>query len=104
MNEATGRMSLPSTHSDAKSVTQRVYHTANILQVGFLQSSHYYNISTQVPSGDADLLLFAGQTVSGGSLVLLSLGLDTMVLTVNTEKIVLGNMLVKEIKTALEKQ
>ena len=42
--------------------------------------------------------------MSGGSLVLLSLGLDTMVLTVNTEKIVLGNMLVKEIKTALEKQ
>ena len=27
-----------------------------------------------------------------------------MVLTVNSEKIVLGNMLVKEIKTALEKQ
>ena len=49
-------------------------------------------------------MLFAGKTVSGGSLVLLSLGLGTMVLTVNTEKIVLGNMLVKEIKTALEKQ
>eukprot|EP00090_Calanus_glacialis_P025590 TRINITY_DN4005_c0_g1_i1.p1 TRINITY_DN4005_c0_g1~~TRINITY_DN4005_c0_g1_i1.p1 ORF type:complete len:1074 (-),score=457.80 TRINITY_DN4005_c0_g1_i1:225-3446(-) len=89
MNEATGRISLPSTHSDAKSVRQRIYNTANILQV---------------PSGDTDHLLFAGQTVSGGSLVLLSLGLDTMVLTVNTEKIVLGNMLVKEIKTALEKQ
>jgi hypothetical protein len=37
-------------------------------------------------------------------LVLLNFGLETMVLTVNSEKIVLGNMLVKEIKTAPEKQ
>jgi len=89
MNEAAGNISLPSTACDAKSVLQRVYQAANILQV---------------PSGDANQLLFAGQTVSGGSLILLSLGLDNMVITVNTEKIVLGNMLLKEIKTALEKQ
>eukprot|EP00092_Neocalanus_flemingeri_P004082 GFUD01004394.1.p1 GENE.GFUD01004394.1~~GFUD01004394.1.p1 ORF type:complete len:1115 (+),score=399.94 GFUD01004394.1:146-3346(+) len=89
MNEATGSVSLPSTACDAKSVTQRIYQLANILQV---------------PSGDPSQLLFAGQTVSGGSLVLLSLGLENMVVTINTEKIVLGNMLVKEIKTALEKQ
>lgn len=48
-------------------------------------------------------MLFAGQTVSGGSLVLLSLGLENLVVTVNTEKIVLGNMLLKEIKAAVEK-
>jgi len=89
MNEAMGSISLPSTACDAKSVLQRVYQVANILQV---------------PSVDANQLLFAGQTVSGGSLVLLSLGLDDTVVTVNTEKIVLGNMLVKEIKAALEKQ
>ena len=57
-----------------------------------------------MPSGDPSQLLFAGQTVSGGSLVLLSVGLENMVVAVNTEKIVLGNMLVKEIKTALDKQ
>ena len=44
-------------------------------------------------SGDTDHLLFAGKTVSGGSLVLLSLGQETMVATVNIEMIVLGNML-----------
>jgi len=89
MNEATGSVSLPSTACDAKSVTQRIYQAANVLQV---------------PSGDTSQLLFAGQTVSGGILMLISLGLENMVVTVNTEKIVLGNMMVKETKTALEKQ
>jgi len=88
MNEAAGSVCLPSTACDAKSVLQRVYEVANILQV---------------PSGEANQLLFAGQTVSGGSLVLLSLGLENLVVTVNTEKIVLGNMLLKEIKAAVEK-
>jgi len=89
MNEATGSVSLPSTACDAKSVTQRIYQAANVLQV---------------PSGDTSQLLFAGKTVSGGILMLISLGLENMVVTVNTEKIVLGNMMVKETKTALEKQ
>lgn len=58
----------------------------------------------QVPSGEASLLLFAGQTVSASTLVLVSLAMEPEVkLTVNTENIVLGSMVMKEIKTMLEK-
>ena len=59
--------------------------------------------SLQVPSGDTDLLLFAGQTSSSSTIVLVSLGLVDTKLTVNTDNIVLGSMIMKEIKTALEK-
>ena len=59
--------------------------------------------SPQVPSGDAELLLFAGQTSSASTLVLVSLALAEPRLTVNTDNIVLGSMIMKEIKTALEK-
>ena len=50
------------------------------------------------------MLLFAGQTVSVSTLVLVSLAMEPEVkLTVNTENIVLGSMVMKEIKTMLEK-
>ena len=58
----------------------------------------------QVPSGDPGLLLFAGQTVSSSTLVLVSLALEPEPrLTVNTENIVLGGMVIKEIRAGLEK-
>jgi len=88
MNEASSNISLPSTSCDVKSVTERVYQSANVLQV---------------PGSLADQLLFAGQTVSGASLVLLVVDISRSTVTVNTEKIVLGSMLVKEVKMALEK-
>ena len=57
-----------------------------------------------MPSGDPSLLLFAGQTVSSSTLVLVSLALEPEPrLTVNTENIVLGSMVMKEIRTGLEK-
>ena len=57
-----------------------------------------------MPSGDPGLLLFAGQTVSSGTLVLVSLALEPEPrLTVNTENIVLGGMVIKEIRAGLEK-
>ena len=59
--------------------------------------------SLQVPSGDTDLLLFAGQTASSSTLVLVTLALAETKLTVNTDNIVLGSMIMKEIKTSLEK-
>ena len=49
------------------------------------------------------MLLFAGQTASASTLVLVSLALAEPRLTVNTDNIVLGSMIMKEIKTALEK-
>ena len=61
-------------------------------------------LSSQVPSGDPCLLLFAGQTISSSALVLASLALEPEPrLTVNTENIVLGSMVMKEIRAGLEK-
>ena len=93
MNEATGRISLPRTRSDAKSVRQRIYHTAYIPQVCFVlsSSSHYY--AKFRCSGAC----FCWTNRVWGEL---SIELETMVLTVNTEKILLGNMLVQVIKKA----
>ena len=57
----------------------------------------------QVPASGASCLQFAGQTVSGGCLLLLTVDLDQATVTVNTEKIVLGSMLLKEVKAELER-
>ena len=63
-----------------------------------------FDLRLKVPSGDTDLLLFAGQTSSSSTLVLVSLALAADAkLTVNTDNIVLGSMIMKEIKIALEK-
>ena len=88
MHEMCGTATLPSASSDAKTVTERLYSAANLLQV---------------PSVEQNLLLFAGQTVSAGKLVLLAIALVTGDITINTENIVLGSMVLKEVKAALEK-
>ena len=59
--------------------------------------------SLQVPSGEKELLLFAGQTSSSSTLVLVSVSLEVPDLKVNSDNIVLGSLIMKEIKTALEK-
>ena len=63
----------------------------------------------QVPSvweASGDMMLkFAGKTTATSSLVLLTFlrhGSKSAKLTVNCDKIVIGNMLVKEIKQAFE--
>ena len=75
-------------------------------------------IMCQVP-GSTTTLQFAGQTISGSSVMLLTVDINASSITVNTEKIVLGNylsiiatvyffltgsMLLKEIRAALEKE
>jgi len=89
MHEHSVNVILPSAASDVKTVTQRIYQSANILQV---------------PSGDVNLLLFAGQTLSASTLVLVSLNMEAaeVKLVVNTDNIVLGSMIMKEIKKMLE--
>ena len=108
MHEHCVTVSLPSPASDVKTVTERLYQTANLLQVEIefiiLGFSLILDL-LQVPSGENELLLFAGQTSSSSTLVLVSFNMavpDTK-LTVNTDNIVLGSMIMKEIKTALEK-
>ena len=109
MHEHCVSINLPSASSDVKTVTGKLYQTANLLQVGIhhkvLLKVSIFDVasSLQVPSGDTDLLLFAGQTSSSSTIVLVSLGLVDTKLTVNTDNIVLGSMIMKEIKTALEK-
>ena len=60
----------------------------------------------QVPSGESQLLLFAGHTISASTLVLVTINMDDpdVKLVVNTDNIVLGSMIMKEIKLMLEKQ
>ena len=61
-----------------------------------------------IPFADADdLLLFSGQTMNSKSLVLISILLQDdnrlASVTVNCEKVVVGNILVNEIKDAIKK-
>jgi len=88
MNEVSSSVTLPSVACDLKSIMSRTYQAANILQV---------------PSSDSSLLRFAGQTVSGKSLVLVTLDQGKSQLQVSCEKMVIGSMLSREIKAALEK-
>ena len=54
--------------------------------------------------GSVSTLQFAGQTISGSNVMLLTVDINASSILVNTEKIVLGSMLLKEIKAALEKE
>ena len=94
MNESSAKVSLPSAACDADSVRRRVYELANVLAV---------------PSSEDGALRFAGRTLSARSLVLVTVRVDKEDSTraevvVNCEKMVIGGMLVKEIKTRLEAQ
>lgn len=64
------------------------------------------NVGAVQRSDDEKLLLFAGQTMSSKSLVLISVEQtsngNTISLTVNCEKMVIGSMLLNEIKAALK--
>jgi len=97
MNETRGAADLPSQASDLPTITSRVYKAANLLQV---------------PCSDLTTLQFAGKTLSHKHFVLITIvdkaNTNTDVTTtckeiiVNTENIVIGSMLLKELKSALE--
>ena len=101
MHESGGGVKFPSTACDTKSVIDRIYRAANMLQVRNLLDKFKY--FCQVPAS-VSTLQFAGQTISGSSLMLLTVDINASSILVNTEKIVLGSMLLKEIKAALEKE
>ena len=89
MNEVDANFKLPSAFSDDAGIRKKIYEIANLIQVPTLESG---------------LMKFSGQTTGNKYLVLVSLKLNDgqAVLNVNCEKIVIGNMLVKEIKSAFE--
>lgn len=93
MNENTGTIDLSDGHSDGKALVQYVYEAANVMQV---------------PNNnqESNVLRFAGQTLSSKCLVLVAvqvLSNGKASITVNCEKIIIGSMLIKELKEALAK-
>uniref|UniRef100_A0A8B9XGM9 AP-3 complex subunit beta n=1 Tax=Bos mutus grunniens TaxID=30521 RepID=A0A8B9XGM9_BOSMU len=89
MNEITEKLTLPDTCRSDHVVVQKVTATANL---------------GRVPCGTSDEYRFAGRTLTSGSLVLLTLDArptGAAQLTVNSEKMVIGTMLVKDVVQAL---
>jgi len=88
MNETSGRVSLAVALDDVKALNARVYDVANVLAI-----THTSERAT-----------FAGRTNSTKSAVLITIvdvGGGHAKLTVNTDKMVVGSMLFKQLKTAL---
>ena len=90
MNENSGTVKLAENKHDSSSVCKCVHTVANILQI---------------PSLNADLHHFAAQTVASNTLTLISIKImeDTAKVTVNCEKMVVGSMLFKDLKSILAK-
>uniref|UniRef100_A0A1Q3FFZ8 AP-3 complex subunit beta n=1 Tax=Culex tarsalis TaxID=7177 RepID=A0A1Q3FFZ8_CULTA len=91
MTEHSCSLTLPADLSPQnRSLHQRIFEVANV---------------ANIPSTDESQLLFAGQTMSSKSLVLIVLQLKESsgcTLTVNCDKMVVGSMLLNEIKAALK--
>lgn len=88
MNEHSMSIPLNTTMSDVRLLQQRIYEYANV---------------ASVPSSHPNTLHFAGQSLSSQSLVLITIemGDGNATVMVNCEKMVVGSMLLNEIKAAL---
>lgn len=90
MNESAGSVILPSSNLVPQTICNRVYDTANVLLV---------------PSSEDHLYLFAAKTISSDSDVLISVRVTDgkANIRLNCEKLVIGSMLIKDLKAALGK-
>uniref|UniRef100_A0A671LIY6 AP-3 complex subunit beta n=1 Tax=Sinocyclocheilus anshuiensis TaxID=1608454 RepID=A0A671LIY6_9TELE len=88
MNESSATITMMPENVSSQSVNRKVVSVANL---------------GVIPSGQENIYRFAGKTVSSGSLVLVSVALKDpdAVITINTEKTVMGSMLLRQVKTAL---
>ena len=88
MNENSTTVSLPASCQQIETICGRVYEVANVLLV---------------TSSEPDSLLFAARTAANGSDVLVAVKLnnDRALLKVNCDMIVIGQMLLKELKLVL---
>uniref|UniRef100_A0A8C1ZZS7 AP-3 complex subunit beta n=1 Tax=Cyprinus carpio TaxID=7962 RepID=A0A8C1ZZS7_CYPCA len=88
MNESSATITMKPENVSSQSVNRKVVSVANI---------------GVIPSSQENIYRFAGKTVSSGSLVLVSVALKDpdAVITINTEKTVIGSMLLRQFKTAL---
>ncbi|XP_061173908.1 AP-3 complex subunit beta-2-like [Saccostrea echinata] len=89
MTENTGKVKLSEKKTDSKSIVTSVITVANMLQV---------------PSSETDTVYrFAAKTMTEGVLVLVSVAVngDSANIVVNCEKMVIGTMLLKDLKSLL---
>lgn len=93
MSESNSKVSLRAELCDKRQLQSKVYQIANV--------------ATIMHGDSSDLLLFAGQTLCSKSLVLISIALEDdnrmVSMTVNCEKLVVGSILMNEIKDAIKK-
>ena len=90
MTENSATVTASSDTPDPQTFCNCVYEMANVLQV---------------PSTDENMYYFASKTYAAGvdALVTLKVKDDKITVTVNCEKMVIGSMLVKDLKAALAK-
>ncbi|XP_077989441.1 AP-3 complex subunit beta-2-like [Glandiceps talaboti] len=91
MNENTGKTEIPTANNETSTIHQRTAEVANVQVV-------------PVTDVDSRVYRFAGRTASGGSLCLVTVKSSesgSANITVNCEKMVIGNMLVKDLKNSL---
>uniref|UniRef100_A0A673H2W5 AP-3 complex subunit beta n=1 Tax=Sinocyclocheilus rhinocerous TaxID=307959 RepID=A0A673H2W5_9TELE len=88
MNESSATITMTPENVSSQSVNRKVVSVANL---------------GVIPSSQENIHRFAGKTVSSGCLVLVSVALKDpdAGITINTEKTVMGSMLLRQVKTAL---
>lgn len=91
MNENSASVAVNDDMSSAKSICECVLTAGNLLQV---------------PSSDENVFKFSAKTLASGTLVLVSVKVSNKKakVTVNSEKMVIGTMLLKDIQKAMEKK
>ncbi|CAC5376615.1 AP3B [Mytilus coruscus] len=91
MNENSGMVKLPENKRDSTSICKCVHTVANVIQI---------------PSQSTQLFQFAAQTVATNTLTLISIKKtdDSAKVTVNCEKMVIGSMLFKDLKSIFVKE
>lgn len=93
MSESNCKVSLRAELHDRRQLQMKIFEIANVASI-----TH---------SDSVDLLLFAGQTMCSKSLVLIIIALEddskAATITVNCEKLVVGSILMNEIKDAIKK-
>lgn len=88
MNESSATITMTPENVSSQSVNRKVVSVVNL---------------GVIPSSQEIIHRFAGKTVSSGCMVLVSVALNDpdAVITINTEKTVIGSMLLRQFKTAL---
>ncbi|KAL7036751.1 hypothetical protein ACKWTF_008930 [Chironomus riparius] len=93
MTESTCKVTLRTELCEKRNLQMKIYEIANVASIPFADAD--------------DLLLFSGQTMNSKSLVLISVLLQDdnrlASVTVNCEKVVVGSILVNEIRDAIKK-